>query len=80
MPEPYQAYIPVGNPDTKLQEFVWMPVLLIHEMVAWLLGTNRVAMNEVAGDALPVGSAPCFSLAVLLILVVPEVLAATPCY
>ncbi len=56
MPEPYHVEVPVTNPDTKVRMFVWLPILLLHEMAGWLIEANRISLGDICGPNLPIGS------------------------
>ena len=55
MPEPYWAHVPTHNPKTgKNMEFVWLPFLLLHEMLIWLVA--KCSIDVLLASTLPEGS------------------------
>ena len=56
MPEVYLAAIPVADPDTKTKQLVWMPILLLHEMLFWFISTSKIALADVVGTMMPIAS------------------------
>ena len=54
MPAEYWAEIPVRNPETGLNCVAWIPILLVHEVLSFMLESGRQILGEVC--KLPTGS------------------------
>ena len=54
MPAEYWAEIPVRNPETNINCVAWIPILLVHEVLSFMLETGRQHLGEVC--KLPAGS------------------------
>ena len=56
LPEPYFVETPVHDEQTNTTKSAWIPVLLLHEMLFWMMSTNRLLLDMVSCCALPMGS------------------------
>ncbi len=56
MPQEYMAEIPVWDKHNGCQMLAWIPILLLHEVLFWLIDTGRVTMDMVCANMLPQNS------------------------
>ena len=47
VPQEYMAEIPVWDKHNGCQMLAWIPILLLHEFLFWLIDTGRVTMDMV---------------------------------
>ena len=56
MPEPYFVATPVYDEDTNKTRMAWIPVLLMHEILFWLISIGRLSLELICGSSLPENS------------------------